>query len=105
MCRVAGEVCEGLHVHPFNSPKYLRECVLPWTEEGIRKSGRKRGDFRYASSTFVVVGDTNAQLAANKRVVTRQLAFYAAPRNYQPVLSPYGAPVSVPHLSRTSPPG
>ncbi len=25
MCRVAGEVCDGLHVHPFNSPKYLRE--------------------------------------------------------------------------------
>src|SRR6266513_2938854 len=24
MCRVAGEVCDGLHVHPFNSPTYLR---------------------------------------------------------------------------------
>ena len=31
MCRVAGEVCDGLHVHPFNSPRYLRESVLPWT--------------------------------------------------------------------------
>src|ERR671937_305092 len=29
MCRVAGEVCDGLHVHPFNSPKYLREFVEP----------------------------------------------------------------------------
>src|SRR5580704_7936572 len=23
--RLAGELCEGLHAHPFNSPKYLRE--------------------------------------------------------------------------------
>jgi len=27
MCRVAGEVCDGLHVHPCNSPTYLREYV------------------------------------------------------------------------------
>ena len=38
MCRVAGEVCDGLHVHPFNSPKYLRESVHPWVEDGMRKS-------------------------------------------------------------------
>src|SRR5207249_10339450 len=51
MCRVAGEVCEGVHVRPFNSPKSRRECVLPCTEAGMRKSGRKRGDFTYATST------------------------------------------------------
>ncbi|MBV9087259.1 MAG: TIGR03617 family F420-dependent LLM class oxidoreductase, partial [Acidobacteriaceae bacterium] len=27
MCRMAGEVCDGLHVHPFHSAKYLRESV------------------------------------------------------------------------------
>jgi len=102
MCRVAGEVCEGLHVHPFNSPKYLRECVLPWTEEGMRKSGRKRGDFTYATSTFVVVGDTNAELAANKRLVKEQIAFYASTRTYQPVLSAHGWQDIVPHLHRKS---
>ena len=29
MCRIAGELCDGMHVHPFNSPKYLREIVHP----------------------------------------------------------------------------
>ena len=37
MCRVAGEVCEGLHVHPFNSPKYLREYVQPAVERGAER--------------------------------------------------------------------
>src|SRR5437867_10313332 len=46
MCRIAGEVCDGLHVHPFNSPKYLREYVHPAVEEGLRASGRKRTDFK-----------------------------------------------------------
>ena len=40
MCRIAGEVCDGLHVHPFNSPKYLRELVQPAVNEGLAKSGR-----------------------------------------------------------------
>src|SRR5205823_1488448 len=40
MCRVAGEVCDGLHVHPFNSPRYLREFVQPAVKEGLAKAGR-----------------------------------------------------------------
>src|SRR5215510_15013707 len=47
MCRVAGEVCDGLHVHPFNSAKYLRESVHPWVEAGLRTSGRAGRDFTY----------------------------------------------------------
>src|SRR5438445_728019 len=42
MCRIAGEVCDGLHVHPFTSPKYLREAVHPAVEQGLKTSGRKR---------------------------------------------------------------
>ena len=53
MCRIAGELCEGMHVHPFNSPKYLREVVHPAVEEGLRRSGRSRRDFTYATATFV----------------------------------------------------
>src|SRR5271155_4796361 len=42
--RLAGELCEGLHAHPFNSPKYLREFVLPHVDEGLKKAGRSRKD-------------------------------------------------------------
>jgi probable F420-dependent oxidoreductase len=90
MCRVAGEVCDGLHVHPFNSPKYLREYVQPWVEEGMAKSGRRRQDFTYATSSFVVVGDTGEELAKNTLAVKQQIAFYASTRTYMPVLAAHG---------------
>jgi probable F420-dependent oxidoreductase len=102
MCRVAGEVCDGLHVHPFNSPKYLREYVHPWVEEGLRASGRSRRDFVYTTSTFVVLGDTEAERTAAARAVKQQIAFYASTRTYEPVLAAHGWQDLTAHLHRKS---
>ena len=38
MCRVAGEVAEGLHVHPMHSVGYLSDVVRPALEDGARCS-------------------------------------------------------------------
>jgi len=102
MCRVAGEVCDGLHVHPFNSPKYLRELVRPAVEEGMAKAGRARADFTYATSSFVIVGDTEQEIARRKQAVKQQIAFYASTRTYEPVLAAHGWQDLVPHLHRKS---
>ncbi|MCL6640005.1 MAG: TIGR03617 family F420-dependent LLM class oxidoreductase [Candidatus Rokubacteria bacterium] len=102
MCRVAGEVADGLHVHPFNSPTYLREVVHPAVEEGLRRSGRSRADFTYATSTFVIVGDTEAEQARARQAVRQQIAFYASTRTYEPVLAVHGWQDLVPHLHRKS---
>jgi alkanesulfonate monooxygenase SsuD/methylene tetrahydromethanopterin reductase-like flavin-dependent oxidoreductase (luciferase family) len=40
MCRLAGELCDGLQIHPFHSVKYLRDVVLPKVEEGLQTGGR-----------------------------------------------------------------
>jgi len=102
MCRVAGEVCDGLHVHPFNSPKYLRELVRPAVEEGMAKAGRARADFTYATSSFVIVGDTEQEITRQKQAVKQQIAFYASTRTYEPVLAAHGWQDLVPHLHRKS---
>ena len=90
MCRMAGEVCDGLHVHPFHTPKYLREFVHPAVEEGLRLSGRRRQDFEYATASFVIVGDTERERARNTEAVRQQIAFYASTRTYEPVLAAHG---------------
>jgi probable F420-dependent oxidoreductase len=102
MCRVAGEVCEGLHVHPFNSPKYLREYVRPAVEEGRAKAGRTATDFIYVTSSFVVLGDNEQEIEAQKQAVKQQIAFYASTRTYEPVLAAHGWQDLVPHLHRKS---
>jgi probable F420-dependent oxidoreductase len=90
MCRTAGEICDGLHVHPFHTPKYLREYVHPAVEEGLRASARSPKDFAYASSVFVVVGDTESEREENAEAVRQQIAFYASTRTYEPVLAAHG---------------
>jgi probable F420-dependent oxidoreductase len=90
MCGVAGEHCDGMHVHPFNSPKYLREVVQPAVNAGLAKSGRTRKDFTYATSSFVVVGDTPEERSEQAQMVKQQIAFYGSTRTYQPVLECHG---------------
>jgi probable F420-dependent oxidoreductase len=98
MCRTAGEVCDGLHVHPFHTPKYLRESVHPAVEEGLRSSGRSRQDFTYATAAFVVTGETEQERARNEQAVRQQIAFYASTRTYEPVLAAHGWEGIVPEL-------
>ena len=102
MCRVAGEVCDGLHVHPFNSPKYLKELVRPAVSEGLAKSARPERPFTYATSTFVVLGDTEPERAQARQGVKQQIAFYASTRTYEPVLAAHGWQDLVPQLHRKS---
>jgi probable F420-dependent oxidoreductase len=102
MCRIAGEVCDGLHVHPFNSPTYLREYVRPAVEEGRAAAGKTGDDFVYVTASFVVVGDTPAELEQQKEAVKQQIAFYASTRTYEPVLAAHGWQDLVPHLHRKS---
>ncbi|HXH82232.1 MAG TPA: TIGR03617 family F420-dependent LLM class oxidoreductase [Candidatus Tectomicrobia bacterium] len=102
MCRVAGEVADGLHVHPFNSPTYLRERVRPAVEEGRRTAGRMDVPFVYVTSSFVVLGDTEEERAAAQRAVKQQIAFYASTRTYEPVLAVHGWQDLTAHLHRKS---
>ncbi len=102
MCRMGGEVCDGLHVHPFHSPRYIREYVQPAVEEGLRMSGRGRGRFTYASSCFVIVGDNDTERARNAEAVRQQIAFYASTRTYEPVLATHGWEGLLPELHHRS---
>jgi probable F420-dependent oxidoreductase len=102
MCRMAGEVCDGLHVHPFHTPKYLREFVHPAVEEGFRISGRSREYFCYATACFVMVGDTERERAENAEAVRQQIAFYASTRTYEPVLAAHGWEAVGPELHQKS---
>lgn len=102
MCRMAGEVCDGLHVHPFHSPKYLREYIHPAVAEGLKLSGRSRADFNFVSSTFTIAGDTEAERSRAAEAVRRQIAFYASTRTYEPVLATHGWEGVLPDLHRKS---
>jgi probable F420-dependent oxidoreductase len=90
LCRLAGELCDGFHVHPLHSPKYIAEFVLPRIEAGARRTGRRLADVQRASTAFVITGDTDDELARAERAVRQQIAFYASTPSYRTILDLHG---------------
>ena len=90
MCRLAGELCDGFHVHPLHSIKYLRETIFPNLEQGLAKAGRKRRDIALASTAFVITGRNRDEIEAAKAPVRQQISFYASTRTYSAVLEAHG---------------
>jgi probable F420-dependent oxidoreductase len=100
LCRLAGELCDGFHVHPFHSIRYLKEVTLPAIEEGLRVNDRRRSELELVSSVFVIPGDTEPERAAASRQVRGQIAFYASTPSYAPVMELHGWGETREQLSR-----
>src|ERR687895_445220 len=56
LATLAGEVCDGFHVHPFHSPEYLRKTVKPAIARGAEQVRRDSESVELATSVFVVSG-------------------------------------------------
>lgn len=85
MCQLAGELCDGFHVHPLHSPRYLGEVVLPNIEQGLAKAGRPRREIELSSSIFVIPTDDLKHAAKYESEARRQISFYASTPPYRPV--------------------
>jgi probable F420-dependent oxidoreductase len=90
MCRVAGEVAEGLHVHPLHTPKYLREVITPALSRGLAKVKRSRNEVSIAASVFAAAGANEAEVRSLKSLYRNQIAFYASTRSYRRVMELHG---------------
>lgn len=90
MCRLAGELCQAFHVHPFHTVRYLDEVVLPQMKSGAERAGRTLGDVERITTVFVVTGRDQAELEQSVAPVKQQIAFYASTPDYAPVLELHG---------------
>jgi len=87
MLRVAGEVCDGVILHSFNTHKYAREVILPNLEQGAAKAGRTLQDLEISGGGFIVTGVNEEEVEANRQVTKNRIAFYASTRSYAAVMS------------------
>jgi probable F420-dependent oxidoreductase len=90
MLRVAGEVCDGVRLHPLCSRRYLEQIAVPQLAQGMRRGGRERAHFDLFGGGFVATGPDAAAVAAEIERVRRRIAFYASTRTYRPVLALHG---------------
>jgi len=102
ICRLAGELCDGFHVHPMHTVKYIREAVKPWISEGAAKAQRAPESIKLVSACFVVTGDDDAELAASASLMKQQIAFYASTRTYAAILERHGWEDLSPKLNELS---
>ena len=84
LAHLAGELCEGFHAHPFHSPRYLREVILPAIEEGAVKAERTRRDVSISTTAFVATSPEEEGFAR------MQIAFYASTPSYRAVMDLHG---------------
>jgi len=90
MCQVAGEVCDGLRMHSFNTPKYMHDVVLPNLEKGAKKAGRSIKDIDLVCTSFAAVGATDEEIQKARRSVAQNISFYGSTRTYQGVFDVHG---------------
>jgi probable F420-dependent oxidoreductase len=90
MCQLAGELCDGFHVHPLHTRRYLEEVICRNIQVGLIKSGRQREDIEICGSIFVIPTDNPEQAAIHESEVRRQISFYASTPPYRPVFQLHG---------------
>ena len=82
MLRMAGEVADGVHIHPIGEPGYLRRTALPAIEAGAAAAGRDPSDIALTVPVMCVVGDTEAERARDREHMRSMIAFYGTTPNY-----------------------
>lgn len=84
LARLAGETADGFHVHPFHSPRYLREVLLPAIAAGAEQAGREPQQVKIALTAFAATSPEEESFAR------AQIAFYASTPSYRPVFALHG---------------
>jgi probable F420-dependent oxidoreductase len=102
MVGVAGEVADGLIVHPFASRRSMEALTLPALDAGLDRAGRARSDVDVLWVTIVVPCTSDAERAAGVATAKAQLAFYGSTPAYRPTLDLHGHGDLQPELHRLS---
>lgn len=82
MCRVAGELADGVHVHPMHSIPYVENRLLPELRRGAEQAGRSVEEIDLIFPVFAVPGDTPEARAPLLERARTQIGFYGSTPNY-----------------------
>ena len=87
MCRMAGDVADGLIGHPMCPVKWVDEVMVPSFEKGLSRSGRQRSDLDFLPTVCCAIDDDETRAIDAAR---RTIAFYATVRTYKPLWEMHG---------------
>ena len=85
MLKVAGEVCDGVMLHPFCTPAYLKAVTLPRLDAALARSGRDRSEFEVSGGGFIATGQDDETVGKRFEWVRMRIGFYGSTPSYWPV--------------------
>jgi probable F420-dependent oxidoreductase len=90
MAEVAGEVADGIILHPFTTPAYVEAVTRPALQRGFETGGRTRDQFEISYPVFVVTGTDDESWERARTGTRAQIAFYGSTPGYRGVLEQHG---------------
>lgn len=90
MCAVAGEVADGVRLHPVCNERYIDEVVLPAIAHGAARSGRDTAAFEVCMKPLVGTAPDAATLAKVADTVRARVAFYLSTPSYRGAFEIHG---------------
>lgn len=82
MLRMAGEVADGVHLHPIAEPGYIERHAVPNVVAGAERAGRDPDEIDLILPVTTIVGDTDEEFAVGRDLARRSLSFYGSTPNY-----------------------
>lgn len=90
MVRMAGEVADGVHAHPFHSRRYLAEVVHPGIARGAAGAGRDPAEVAVVVPVMTATGDSDAEIERWRSRARQMIGFYGSTRTYRGVFELHG---------------
>ena len=102
MVEVAGEVADGLLIHPLCTPEFIEKDLLPALDRGLARGGRERGCFELSCQTITMMGSNDEEIERARGKARGQISFYGSTPAYRVVLERHGWGDLQPTLNRMS---
>lgn len=102
MTALGAELCDGLLLHGMTTTAYLDTVTLPAVDQGLAASNRSRDALELYTPIFMIMGDTEEQIADYSKQTREQIAFYASTPAYSKVLDTVGYENLQPELQKMS---
>lgn len=90
MGRLAGELCDGLRLHPIATFRFTEQVLVPAIQSGAEKAGRKSSDVDLIGAPFFAVAHDESGVEAAKLDLKQHISFYASTPTYHSVLEFHG---------------
>lgn len=90
MAMLAGELCDGLRLHPISTFDFTQKHVLPAVAKGAQRGGRSENEVDVVGAPFLCLAKDESGLRAAMEDQKQHIAFYASTPTYHSVLEHHG---------------